>query len=638
MINDSTARILWITDIHFNSLYTELIEKEQLDKYIDRFVQYAGECHQAKPFSYVFITGDLAQMGKSDDYQAFQFMLLGKLLDRFLQLKSDRQIALPLVVPIPGNHDVKWSNSTFLRDYLDKIDPGAFRFKDRASFLSSRPDDFSNLFSDYSVYIKNLATHDDFKKYHEFFDFNHDTTVIKASESYLDGYLYGYIIDKRRSLIIVLMNSAWYSLGSNFNTMLTIKELFGEEMITKPAAYLEWKGKNPTDYNTMKDYFNGVSVVEPATGIYLHKEPTPAAIREIYEHLFNILEKKDVISEYNNQVSGSLLLKLDEWRAVFDDYKDFTVVTCMHHPLNWLEWNEQYSYEQVGATGVLREILQFSDLFLTGHEHVPPDSSRETISAGAVHLKGGCFLNDKQHENINFEHNWFSILSIDSLRGIALQKKVIYSESRGWEPLHEKDDMILLDKKNQAFVLTPEREQEVRSMLSAFSNDSARQYLLRKEVLLPGEAAGLVPINESIFARAFHYRDAKTMRLFLMATVPNFYRTANTSLFYDVIDNVLKGDNTPIKKIVFLVPDFFVDDHLMEQYRTGKVRRDMVRDRIFKQSDIDFDHFRTDFFLRFEPTKPSEPTDPELLNVLRSYKDLQLVNHVIPYYELHPYL
>ena len=56
---------------------------------------------------------------------------------------------IPRVITVPGNHDLKWSNSDFLFDYIGQIDFDNQRFPDRPQYLERHEEDFQKLDNEY---------------------------------------------------------------------------------------------------------------------------------------------------------------------------------------------------------------------------------------------------------------------------------------------------------------------------------------------------------------------------------------------------------------------------------------------------------------------------------------------------------
>src|ERR1700761_7227593 len=117
MSKNNKVRILWLTDIHFSAAYREITDP-RFRGFIDDFYNKIRLEQADQPFQYILITGDLAQTGSNEDYDAFWDLFLKRLLDIFLENKD---WPVPKVLTIPGNHDVQWGNGDFLSEYVKKF-------------------------------------------------------------------------------------------------------------------------------------------------------------------------------------------------------------------------------------------------------------------------------------------------------------------------------------------------------------------------------------------------------------------------------------------------------------------------------------------------------------------------------------
>lgn len=376
------TRILWLSDIHISEKYFEKRSNELLT-YFESFFK---ELEKEKPLDYIILSGDIAYEGTLEDYIFFDKLFF----DQFLSSKHSN--AKLLVVP--GNHDIAIKDSinleTTINDDRSKI------YSDRNSYLTSEnKEQFKKNFSDYSSF------------------FNGKSSLFPTSinSSYEEHKLYGYCIDTSKKILFILVNTAWFSLGKQFNTLLVNKFLY-------------------------RSYFN----------------------RKAFANL--ILSIKDGMGEYGNQVIGTKLLEeLNLMENLISKYPDFTILTIMHHPPNWLPLQERYSRESTKQENmILNVIINNSNFVLTGHEHVIHNKSRELIddSLKTYHLKAGCFIEDIK-ESTNFyslKHNRFSILEINNYNTNWLKEKVfVYTpELINGEMQHswqvDKQDAIFYDYKH----------------------------------------------------------------------------------------------------------------------------------------------------------------------------------------------
>ncbi|MDB5231662.1 MAG: calcineurin-like phosphoesterase [Chitinophagaceae bacterium] len=557
-MEDNKIKILWLTDIHFSAEYSAI--KGELQSYLDYFFIKVEQEENIRPFDYIFVTGDLAQAGTKKDYDE----LWKRIFEPLTTIFKNRGTPPPKIITIPGNHDVNWDESPFLTEYLNNQMPG-FSEQSRNDFLKVNFENFKKLFADYSFFVNNTAA----------FSLPH----LQVSEQYASHRLFGYVVDSDKGLIIILINSAWYSLGNQFNKMLVDK--FQSDACAK--------GEEP-DLN-------------------------------------DLLKFKDLISEYNSQITGTPLAEIKEMQELFSKYADFVVVTCMHHPLNWLDWNEYYSYDNStkNAAGIVTEIIDHSDLLLTGHEHVPVNFSPEKIFKDTILLKGGCFLFDNQHKKVTLKHNWFSVLEIDSIKGNAKESRYLF-EKQGWM---SKTQYLRFSKKNDKYPLTMARREDVLNKLARFcSSEKLIKYLKEWSVCEAVQASDLVVQPEHFdFCEVFQYRKKGLCEWYLIAKQPNFYEQIDTGSFLKYIDDLLATEPVQRTVIRFLVPDIHVDDHSAELYKDGQKDRYICLEKIASRADRLFDAFRHNFFIRFED-------NPAMHDVFKKVQDLCFVNHIIPYWVL----
>ena len=642
MIRDNAAKILWISDIHFSENY-ERLEESELTGYLTKFIQRVENQHEpGNPFDYIFLTGDIAQAGTREDYKVFNKLFLYPLLNRFLELKDTRRLPIPLLVVIPGNHDVKWGNTRFLKTYLDKVDPAVDRRADPTDYLTDHVADFTNLFNDYSDFLDELKRHSRYKVFFE----REDAESIIISDSYRQNGLFGYIIDKRHRLFIILINSAWYSQGANFAGMLAMRQIFDSELYDAVEKVKAWRMENQAKYSEMAEYFTGISDSQPWCGPHLSKSKekgasAPDEIIRLYDHFKAVFDKIDYLTEYSNQITACRLLEFQQWREELDNYKDYCIISCMHHPLNWLRWDEQYAHnaDATQSASILREILKASDLLITGHEHLPVDTERG-MAGDTIHLKGGCFLNDNQHKRINLSHCWYSVLSLDNIKPVVWHERFSYKKAAGyvensWMPVGRMQ-AIPLSKKNDRFKLTAPRKNEVTSYLNLVDNKKLETYF-RNRKWIEGDGALIEIEKRESHSILEHHSTGGANRLLIFARSTAFYKEISQPGYLGLLNSFLQlRPGLVDQRVLFVVPDIFVNESLTKLYESEQHCRSDIRDRIVKAADVKFDEFRCNFYLQFEPILPGDPLPG--LNNLKSLQHLKFVNVVIPYYDIHPYM
>ena len=593
---ETNLNILWISDIHFSVNYEESLKTDEFNSYLRKFRNVIAGLLQGSPkmcFDYIFLTGDLAQAGIKVDYDFLFDQLIAPLLDLFLAEGG----TLPKVVTIPGNHDVDWGNTGFLTTYLNSIVPVLNKDEDRSAYFADQPDKFYALFNDYQEFINVTIPTCNGGKYKEFFNFNSPQEFI-ISPNYATSRLQGYLIDHAKGLIIVLLNTAWFSLGGRFN------ELFAGET----AGDTDWTSENRLD--KIKD----------------------------------ILKKKDYISEYNNQITGINLFEYSGLMSLFEKHKDYFVITCMHHPQNWLQWSEVYSYnpDKPENANRLNSILSHSNLILSGHEHVPRNVKATRISNSCIALKSGCFLFDNQHKQLNLANGWFSVLRINTNKAIIVQDKHYFNHlapSKNWELNEESDTEVhRLAKKNNGYNIDIDRSKRFAALFSAFNEEKLKRFLSSKlddTVTVTNVSAVDIGGNEYFLIYKVLRSDHEELCFVAKRTSVYWYMT--TPGFFELADSLHEGLGKGIKIIRFVILDQFVDTpdttnlSDKEQFRFDNFTIDQKIHQIVNFADSMFDIFRYQFFVRFEGALPGIEEE-EKAQRFKHYNDLQFINCVVPFF------
>lgn len=634
-MDESSFKILWLSDIHFYRLYKTAAGVKEIEGYINSFCSVCNNDHIAEdPFNYILLSGDLSQEGTIEDYIALFEMLLKPIFDLFLEKYKISGIALPKVLAIPGNHDVNWSDTGFLKEYLVKINKDNLSHAERIDFLRTRKGLFECLFKDYTSFLNEYVLKVDGGMYKGFF-INAASSEIFISKSYKESKLYGYVIDKKRKLLFVLLNSAWYSLGGRFNKILASQKIFENDFLIRTKKILDWKGTHKSTWNIYKNYFLGNTKKTDDIHDFddrKDKKKAPAALRHMYEYFDGMLEIKERISESNSQLTGINFIELDYLeREVKLKYNDYFVISVMHHPLNWVHWNEQYSYiDDPNENAIkLNKLLGFSSIFLSGHEHIPHGAPEQKSFKNTLHLKGGCFLFDKQHKSTNFEFSWFSILRIDTNKMLLEQTKNIYNktlldwvpQTGGWEKLQK-----------STVNLTVEKREIILEMLANSSPEKIFNYLKTKGIIgnsVMAKDFSLLPIKNNNFI--FYKINVDGKYEFIVFPIRSkVYNNINTKRSIKILDDLVKKYKPNCSIFRFLVLDLLVDEKLNDLYLSSFAKRDDIRDFIFKRADILFDDFRHNFYIRFEYLLNEHNRLPASFIY---YKDLKFVNHIIPFWE-----
>lgn len=178
---DAHINILWLSDIHYDTSYSDKTYHSVLQQYLDDFHSYVATIDSK--FDYILISGDIAQNGEPSDYDLFHDDIQKKLQASFPE-------AYLLVVP--GNHDVARSKVKFIEDFINGD-------QKRDQFFDGNTEKFFKIFEPFTEHYLKRA-----KIPHE------------GSVSYKKHGLYGHVLDKKNKTIIVLLNSAWYAIGEIF--------------------------------------------------------------------------------------------------------------------------------------------------------------------------------------------------------------------------------------------------------------------------------------------------------------------------------------------------------------------------------------------------------------------------------------
>lgn len=369
---DPHINVLWLSDIHYHQDYKNKQYHVRLQEYLEGFYKYLETFSDA--FDYILLSGDIAQNGEKEDYQLFEKDILAPLQTKFSKAE---------LIVIPGNHDVSRGNTNFLKEYIESEIT-------RPDFFKKYKSKFFNIFNPYSTYFKskNIARN--------------------ASEPYKKGLLYGHVIDKKNNLIIVLLNSAWYSFGYTF---------------------LEYYLEN--DLHANKD----LAVVK----------------KEILK----------ITSEYGWQMLGlEILEEVDEIIKILAKYPEYLVITTLHHPVSWLHKPDQITSDG----GNFHSIKKHTDLMLTGHEHVHEEFPYEYLNSNKLlHLKAGCFADFSEYnrnkkegeENLNpfkIKNNWFSTLKINTKKRTVAHHKHVFG-AKGWYESEKNFKLLKLNKKHEVELL-----------------------------------------------------------------------------------------------------------------------------------------------------------------------------------------
>ncbi|MCX2430901.1 metallophosphoesterase family protein [Pedobacter sp. GR22-10] len=580
---------LWLSDIHFSVNYKVSSSKFiELRNYFNKFrAQVKSEIEKnlvsGKTLDYIFLTGDLAQSGTKEDYDAFFQFFLAPLLDEFIAAGI-----YPKVITIPGNHDVNWKNKEFLNDYLKGIEPRAGLYKERYEFLQENEDKFNLLFSDYSDFLLEKVMNEQEGKYKPFFELVPGDELL-VSNAYQKNRLFGYIIDHQKRLIIVLLNTAWFSLGGGFNNLLA--EL--------KAGDAEWEiDRNRGDMIKL------------------------------------LLKIKENISEYSNQISGINLFEIDEFLKIKEEFNDYFQITCMHHPLNWLQWNENYSYgndEGINSDN-LNGLLKLSNLILSGHEHIPKTIGVERISDSSIGLKSGCFLFDNQATESNLDNGWFSFLRINADKAIVHQDRCYWNNEasdKNWKfvPLPNNNHFPIL-RGNNNYNLHSGRKGRICGLFSKREGNKITRFL-NSQCENDNHVTGIELVYDNHFAFCYLLKRPLGDELCIVAKDEKIYTSVSQPDFMGELERLIAIQKGSIKVVRFLILDFFVDKDEKVGLHDPNMSREERLHEIVHIADNLFDVFRHKFFVRFEEKFSNERTEYKEFDYFRN---INFANCILPFW------
>lgn len=649
--------LVWISDIHFSKNYDcfsivckdgSCNDNNKLQSYlnntINEVISFYEDCSY---IPYIIFSGDIAQEGTIEDYDMFWDMFLKRLLDRILELNLDYQ---PLLLFIPGNHDVNQLKSDFTKTYVSNVINIAelkylekIRLKSKETGLSDNDllevnklitelkksisdsniksdrkeffevEDnykyFKQLFIDYSVWLKKISNDPVYGKFIP----SNMTTKLLVSENYNESYLNGYIIDHVNQCIIILINTAWFSLGSNFTNLLVEEEF-----------------KN---VNTEKSK-------------YVKKELTNLRLSAL------VNATKEKLVEFNSQITGLDKIK-DECNIILDsikDYPDYFVISIMHHPLNWLNKLEYYAYDGFNENIILKQILDKSDLLLTGHEHVPNNMETQIVYKETIHYRSGQFLGDQINKNNNFNKNlnyvysfnWFSFIRIEPLQKFIKQQRYTYNQSEEkWE--YKCSNLDILPKRSIPYNLT---ESRLNSILESIKNKNNFDSLFSLYIMENIKSISLDNTDVSFIETDFFYilKLSNRSNAFEQNKILYFIKTV---AFYEGISNT----ESPIYKALRESVNSFIKTNYLNFYLTcldvlsfkdaivfykeievNRTDRQNILQEISLRADCNFDMFR---YLYFDSIVADNTIIFE--NNTFNINNICFYNHIIPFWHYEKY-
>ncbi len=593
--NNIITNIVWVSDIHFREIYlTDGNASERLKPFYEAFLNTIGKEQERNQINYIFITGDIAYSGSEADYKMFWDWFIVPLHELYKSLEKDNpKTKFPKIITIPGNHDINLKANSQFMEYLETRDTISNHYINRNEQLKlENKDPFLKSFENYSTTFKKQNE----TIWNDFFELGN----LDMNSVYSDKRLYGYLVDSERQIIIILLNTAWYSIGSEFNKLLSEKSL---NQVNKDNA----------DGFTSEKYY-----------------------KEYKNELTKLLKCKDEIVEYGTQIIGRNLLadvKSGLLQAITDN-PNYVVITCMHHPLNWLNWHELYDYLPVVQEDfVLAKILNKSDLLLSGHEHIPIYKQPENIYGNCKHYEAGMFMEDNLNVlegNVFFEHSRFSILTIDSDKPTVKESRFLYDPTRKeWERKDEFSNSFILYAKKK--LLGKER---MAKIIREVNNFKIADFLADK--ITPEHKISPVQVHSDYLSYNITLLDES--RFCIIPLSSEFHKTQNPEYFMAdyFLDKYIKESNKSFKilKIHFIWLDLLVDNKLTTEYLNPRnMQYDDTYHLITKWSDLLFNRFRDRFFARF-CDKETGKTNPDLGNIslFESVMNVRFINEPVPFW------
>ncbi len=361
-----------------------------------------------------------------------------------------------------------------------------------------------------------------------------------------NALLYGHVLDLEKKTVFVLLNSAWYSIGQGFL----------EEYMSI----------------ILKNKVNNKDVIK------------------------NI---KNIAEEYGNQLVGlDVLSGIKEIINIIEKYNDFIIITIMHHPINWLDWNERVITNNKNR---LHLIKKHSDLLLTGHEHVPKMHKVEKLNNNELlHIQAGCFL-EYHEKTIGFKKEkikdcWFSTLQININKRTVIQEKHFYNiEEDDWENENIEYNNKLKRKYNSRLSKTRYNDFNIKAldfknMLSIIYSDN-----------------DVKEINTGYF----HLKN-------------RLYKHIDNDFFNNLSSSILKGviKESNVNTVCFILIDLNHEKHKL-YLKEDKLA---VLQKIKKDFDFKFDAFRHLFFKNLESVETIK------------YSNLKFIGIILPYWEIETFL
>lgn len=561
---DDFVNIIWLSDIHFKAEY--IVDKKyiNLNKYISSFHKYVTKIKNKNKYDYILISGDIAQSASKVEYDLFIQRIFKDLSNSFINAK---------LLIVPGNHDVNRLHTAKLK----KLFTNNISNINKKQFLKSNKIDFFKLFENY---------------YNSFKNFNLPTV---DSDLKNNNLLYGYTINKEKRILFILLNSAWYSIGNSFLKYYLDERVFKinynslkEEVLNDIKNEFKGKSLNINDFSSSL-----TKLIKDKTYIaddYYIKKFISSLIKDkivieksliidfdtISNKVINFIknnivkEIEHISNEYGKQLIGLDVFEKEflKIKKLYETYNDYVVTTIMHHPISWLDWEERIPYEDKNnQISNFHDIKNFTDLLLTGHEHVPLLHKTEMINNNELlHIPAGCFMNASNPVKFKANNNWFSTLSINVNKRTVNQTKHFY-DSYKWKS--EVLQPIKLNKKHNT-TLSVNRKKTIKS--DSIDYKKLINPKLYAEIEIPD--LGYYKLEDNLYTYVKMIDDVCFGLCFLVLK-----------------DLIIKNK---IKKVHFILLD--LNHKYFNDYLNPNNQKLVVLDRIKRDFDFKFDKFRDNFF------------------------------------------
>ncbi len=422
---------------------------------------------------------------------------------------------------------------------------------------------------------------------------------IKMCSDYKEERLFGYYIDHSNKLLFVLINTAWFSLGDT--------RVFNKALI---------------------DY-----------------------ARETEIDALNMLAIKEKSTEFGTQIVGRELLKASNIEKEIGNYPDYTIITCMHHPLHWLDWDEYHTNNQAGKVALtINRILSNTDILLTGHEHLPAYTLPQKVGA-YWHLQAGMFMDnnyDTKDNADNFSRSRFSILQIE--KGYFSETSYAYNfKIQDWQ----KQNINQTTTKDSGCYALPRVAKHIFKLSATNRNELQKTYFQNQDnckKMLQKMLNSVLPDSLSSFKkidtkgnntfRCFYTSEGNDNNgiLLLLPLEPSFYNetlidfTENNLHFLDPLLKNFLHQKKIITKIFIFAADICIDDGLCKEYEncTSRENRNKILSDCIHIADHYFNNFRSQLFSRYE----TDDTNSARIVDFESIAEIRLINYVVPHWKI----